>query len=388
MTGCIVGWAHSKFGRLEGEDIESLICGVASDAVADAGVEPEDVDAIYVGLFNNGFSAQDFPSSLVFQADERFRFKPATRVENACATGSAAIHQGLNLIEAKRARVVLVVGVEKMTATPGPEVGDILLGASYRKEDGEIEGGFAGVFATIAQRYFQKHGDQGDALARIAAKNHRNGCANPWAQIRKDLGYEFCREVSEKNPIVASPLKRTDCSLVTDGAAAVVLADMETALARDKAVVFRARSQVNEFLPMSRRDMTFLDGCARAWSQALDEAKLSVGDLSLVETHDCFTMAELMEYEAMGLTKPGEGARAVLEGWTEKDGRLPVNPSGGLKAKGHPIGATGVSMHVVASMQLRGEAGGMQVDGARLAGTFNMGGAAVANYVSILEPLR
>jgi acetyl-CoA C-acetyltransferase len=388
MAGCIVGWAHSRFGRLEGEDIESLICGVASDAVADAGVEPEDVDAIYVGLFNHGFSPQDFPSSLVFQADDRFRFKPATRVENACATGSAAIHQGLNLIEAKRGRVVLVVGVEKMTDTPGAEVGDILLGASYRKEDGEIEGGFAGVFATIAQRYYQKHGDQGDALARIAAKNHRNGCANPWAQIRKDLGYDFCREISEKNPIVASPLKRTDCSLVSDGAAAVVLADTETALALDKAVVFRARSQVNEFLPMSRRDMIFLDGCARAWSQALGEAKLSIGDLSLVETHDCFTMAELMEYEAMGLTKPGEGARAILEGWTEKDGRLPVNPSGGLKSKGHPIGATGVSMHVVASMQLRGEAGDMQVDGARLAGTFNMGGAAVANYVSILEPLR
>ena len=388
MTGCIVGWAHSRFGRLEGEDIESLICGVASDAVADAGVAPEDVDAIYVGLFNNGFSPQDFPASLVFQADGRFRFTPATRVENACATGSAAIHQGLNLIEAKRGRVVLVVGVEKMTDTPGPEVGDILLGASYRKEDGEIEGGFAGVFATIAQRYYQKHGDQSDALARIAAKNHRNGCANPWAQIRKDLGYDFCREISDKNPIVANPLKRTDCSLVSDGAAAVVLADTETALALDKAVVFRARSQVNEFLPMSRRDMTFLDGCARAWSQALDEARLSVDDLSLVETHDCFTMAELMEYEAMGLTKPGEGARAILEGWTEKDGRLPVNPSGGLKSKGHPIGATGVSMHVVASMQVRGEAGDMQVDGARLAGTFNMGGAAVANYVSILEPLR
>ena len=388
MTGCIVGWAHSRFGRLEGEDIESLISGVASEAVADAGVEPEDVDAIYVGLFNHGFSPQDFPSSLVFQADDRFRFTPATRVENACATGSAAIHQGLNLIEAKRGRVVLVVGVEKMTDTPGPEIGDILLGASYRKEDGEIEGGFAGVFATIAQRYYQKHGDQGDALARIAAKNHRNGCANPWAQIRKDLGYDFCREVSEKNPIVASPLKRTDCSLVSDGAAAVVLADLDTALALDKAVVFRARSQVNEFLPMSRRDMTFLDGCARAWSQALGEARVSLDDLSLVETHDCFTMAELMEYEAMGLTKPGEGARAILEGWTEKDGRLPVNPSGGLKSKGHPIGATGVSMHVVASMQLRGDAGGMQVEGARLAGIFNMGGAAVANYVSILEPLR
>ena len=185
MTGCIVGWAHSRFGRLEGEDLESLISTAAADAVTDAGVEPEDVDAIYVGLFNHGFSAQDFPSSLVIQADDRFRFTPATRVENACATGSAAIHQGLNLIEAKRGRIVLVVGVEKMTDTPGPEVGDILLGASYRKEDGEIEGGFAGVFATIAQRYYQKYGDQGEALARIAAKNHRNGCANPWAQIRR-----------------------------------------------------------------------------------------------------------------------------------------------------------------------------------------------------------
>ena len=388
MTGCIAGWAHSKFGRLEGEDVESLITGVAAEAVADAGIAPDDVDAVYVGLFNHGFSAQDFPASLVFQADDRFRFKPATRVENACATGSAAIHQGLDFIEAKRGRIVLAVGVEKMTDTPGPEVGDILLGASYRKEDAEVEGGFAGVFAAISQRYSQKYGDQGDALARIAAKNHRNGCANPWAHIRKDLGYDFCREVSDRNPIVASPLKRTDCSLVSDGAAAVVLADVETALALGKAVAFRARSQVNDFLPMSRRDVTFLDGCARAWSQALGDARLSIGDLSLVETHDCFTMAELMEYEAMGLTRPGEGGRAILEGWTEKDGRLPVNPSGGLKSKGHPIGATGVSMHVLASMQLRGEAGGMQIEDAQLAGAFNMGGVAVANYVSILEPLR
>lgn len=388
MTGCIVGWAHSKFGRLEGEDIESLISGVAASAIADAGLEPEAVDAIYVGLYNQGFSPQDFPSSLVFQAAEQLRYKPATRVENACATGSAAIHQGLNLIEAKRGRVVLVVGVEKMTATPGPQVGDILLSASYLKEDGAIEGGFTGVFANIAQRYYQKYGDKTDAIARIAAKNHRNGCDNPWAQIRKDLGYEFCREVSEKNPIVAGTLKRTDCSLVTDGAAAVVLADVETALTLDKAVVFRARSQVNEFLPMSRRDMTFLDGCARAWSQALGDARVSLDDLSLVETHDCFTIAELMEYEAMGLTAPGEGARAIEEGWTEKDGRLPVNPSGGLKSKGHPIGATGVSMHVVAAMQLQGAAGDMQIEGAKLAGVFNMGGASVANYVSILEPLR
>jgi len=176
--------------------------------------------------------------------------------------------------------------------------------------------------------------------------------------------------------------------MVSDGAAAVVLADTETALSLDKAVVFRARHHAYDFLPMGRRAMSFLDGCAAAWSGALEAGRLSLDDLSLVETHDCFTMAELMEYEAMGLAKPGEGGRVLEEGWTEKDGKLPVNPSGGLKSKGHPIGATGISMHVMTSMQLRGEAGDMQIPGAKLAGTFNMGGAAVANYVSILEPLR
>jgi acetyl-CoA C-acetyltransferase len=388
MTACIVGWAHTKFGKLENEDIESLIVRVAGDAVRDAGIAPGDIDAVYLGTFNGGFVRQDFPASLVFEADPAFRFKPATRVENACATGSAAIHQGLNAIAARRARTVLVVGVEKMTEVSGAEVGDILMRASYLKEDGAIEGGFAGVFGRITQQYFQRYGDQSDALARIAAKNHRNGAANPLAHIQKDLGYEFCRTVSDKNPFVAGPLKRTDCSLVSDGAAALVLADVDTALTLGKAVVFRAAEQVNDFLPMSKRDIVAFDGPALAWRRALHAAKLELADLSLVETHDCFTTAELIEYEAMGLTAQGEGARAILEGWTEKDGRLPVNPSGGLKAKGHPIGATGVSMHVLAAMQLTGTAGGIQVKDARLAGIFNMGGAAVANFVSILEPLR
>ena len=268
------------------------------------------------------------------------------------------------------------------------DVGRNLLRASYVREEAEVEGGFAGIFAQIAQRYFQQHGDQGDALARIAAKNHANGAGNPLAQIRKDLGYEFCRQPSEKNPIVAPPLRRTDCSPVSDGAAALVLADMDVGLAQDKAVVFRAAEQVNDFLPMSRRDPTKFEGCAVAWRRALESARLGLDDLSLVETHDCFTIAELIEYEAMGLTAPGQGARAIEEGWTEKTGKLPVNPSGGLKAKGHPIGATGVSMHVMASMQLMGDAGGMQIPDAKLAGIFNMGGTAVANYVSLLERLR
>ena len=187
---------------------------------------------------------------------------------------------------------------------------------------------------------------------------------------------------------VAGPLKRTDCSMISDGAAAVVLSDVNTALGMDKAVAFRATAHVNDILPMSKRDIIAFEGPELAWKKALSEARLGLEDLNFVETHDCFTSAELIEYEAMGLTGKGEGARAILEGWTEKDGKLPVNPSGGLKAKGHPIGATGVSMHVMTAMQLMGDANEMQIDGAKIAGVFNMGGAAVANYVSILERLR
>jgi acetyl-CoA C-acetyltransferase len=388
MTACIVGWAHTPFGRLDTETVESLIVRVANGALDDAGIAAADVDEILLGHFNAGFSPQDFTASLVLQASPDLRFKRATRVENACATGSAAVHQGLQAIEAKAARIVLVVGVEQMTTTPGPEIGRNLLKASYVREEADIAGGFAGIFGKIAGHYFQKYGDQSDALARIAAKNHRNGVGNPYAQLRKDLGFEFCRTESDKNPFVAGPLKRTDCSLVSDGAAALVLADVETALAMRKAVVFRAAEHVQDFLPMSRRDVLKFEGCAEAWKRALAGAGIALGDLSFAEVHDCFTIAELIEYEAMGLTPEGEGARAIAEGWTQKDGRLPINPSGGLKAKGHPIGATGVSMHALCAMQLCGAAGDMQIKDARLGGLFNMGGTAVANYVSILERIK
>jgi acetyl-CoA C-acetyltransferase len=388
MAACIVGWAHTAFGRLEGETLESLITRVSSDAMADAGIAPTDIDEIVLGHFNAGFSPQDFTASLVLEAAPQLRFKRATRVENACATGSAAVHQGLKAIAAKDARLVLVVGAEQMTTTPPPEIAANLLKASYVREEAAIEGGFAGIFGRIAALYFQTYGDQLDALARIAAKNHRNGVANPYAQIRKDLGYDFCRQQSEKNPVVAGPLKRTDCSPVSDGAAALVLADVETALALRKAIAFRAAEHVQDFLPMSRRDVLKFEGCAEAWRRALARARIGLTELSLVETHDCFTIAELIEYEAMGLAPRGQGSRAIAEGWTEKDGRLPVNPSGGLKAKGHPIGATGVSMHALAAMQLSGSAGDMQVKDARLVGIFNMGGTSVANYVSILEPIK
>src|SRR6516162_9326171 len=336
MTACIVGWAHTPFGKLADESVESLIVKVAGEALADAGIAAKDVDEIVLGHFNAGFSPQDFTASLVLQASPDLRFKRASRVENACATGSAAVHQGLKSIAAKSARVVLVVGVEQMTTTPGPEIGRNLLKASYVREEADIDGGFAGIFGKIAALYFQRWGDQSDALAMIAAKNHKNGVANPYAQMRKDFGYEFCRVESEKNPLVAGPLKRTDCSLVSDGAAALVLTDAETAKTMKKAVNFRATAHAQDFLPMSKRDILQFEGCTVAWQRALQKAGVALTDLSFVETHDCFTVAELIEYEAMGLTPKGQGARAILEGWTQKDGKLPVNPSGGLKAKGHP----------------------------------------------------
>jgi len=389
MSAAIVGWAHTPFGKQDAETIESLIVRVTTDALIDAGITADQVDEIVLGHFNAGFSAQDFTASLVLQADPALRFKPATRVENACATGSAAVQQGVRAIKAGAARIVLVVGVEQMTTTPGPEIGKNLLKASYLAEEGDTQGGFAGVFGGIAAAYFQRHGDQSDALAMIAAKNHRNGVDNPYAQMRKDLGYAFCREESAKNPYVAGPLKRTDCSLVSDGAAAIVLADEETALTMRRAVGFRGMSHVQDFLPLSKRDILKFEGGALAWKKALSAAGVALDDLSFVETHDCFTIAELIEYEAMGLTREGDGARAIKEGWTQKDGKLPVNVSGGLKAKGHPIGATGVSMHVLSAMQLVGEAPeGMQLKDARLGGIFNMGGSAVANYVSVLERIK
>jgi len=389
MTASIVGWAHTPFGKLEQETVESLIVRVATDAMVDAGIAPGDVDEIVLGHFNAGFSEQDFTASLVLQADPGLRFKPATRVENACATGSAAVHQAIKAIRAGAARVVLVVGVEQMTRTPGPEVGKNLLKASYLPEDGDTVGGFAGVFGKIAEQYFQRYGDQSDALAMIAAKNHKNAVANPYAHMRKDLGFEYCRSEGGKNPFVAGPLKRSDCSLVSDGAAALVITDAETAKAMRKAVSFKATAHAQDFLPMSKRNIIDFEGCSVAWTRALQTAEVKPSDLSFVETHDCFTIAELIEYEAMGLTPKGQGARAIKEGWTQKDGKLPVNLSGGLKAKGHPIGATGVSMHVISAMQLTGQAPeGMQLKNPRLAGIFNMGGAAVANHVSILEVAR
>ena len=388
MAACIVGWGHSKFGRLDHECLESLIVGVSRQALADAAIEAAEVDGMWLGNLNGGFVPETFCSSLVLQADDGLRWKPATRVENACASGAAAIFSALNAIEAGQCRIALVVGAEKMTAVSGEVVTRVLGAASYVKEEAAQGLTFPGIFAQMATTYFSRYGDHAATLAQIAAKNYANGVTNPWAHIRKDVGFDFCNTISDKNPLIAAPLRKTDCSLVSDGAAALVIVDASLLSRFKRAVQFRARSHISDFLPMSRRDVVSFAGPQRAWHSAYQQAGCSVDDLSFAEVHDCFTIAELLAYEAMGLAPSGEGRRVVDDGTVFADGRLPINRSGGLKAKGHPIGATGVSMHVIAAMQLCGEAGAMQLAGPQLAGVFNMGGSAVANYVSILEAVR
>ena len=381
----IIGWGHTPFGKLDAADGEQLIRDAVEPALQTAGLEAADIDGIFVGHFNSGFVPQDFSASLVALAVPGLRHVPAVRLENACATGSAAIWAALDAVKSGRVRHALVVGFEIMNAVPGPVIAQTLLRCSYVKEEGTTPAGFAGVFGRIAGGYFERFGDQSDALAAIAAKNHANGVHNPHAHMRRDLGFDFCRNPSDKNPFVAGPLKRSDCSLVSDGAAALVISSTPVGSAKVPAVRWRSHTQVNDYLPLSRRDPTRLEGAALAWRRGLEAARLTLDDLGFVETHDCFTIAELLEYEAMGLAPHGQGARAILDGVTRKDGRLPVNPSGGLKSRGHPIGATGVSQHVMAAMQLTGTAGDMQVGTGKPGAVFNMGGAAVANYLSVLE---
>lgn len=384
-NACIVGWGHTPFGKLDNCDLEQLIRDAVQPALDSAGLEPADIDGIFVGHFNAGFVGQDFTAALPAVAIPEFRHTPSMRTENACATGSAAIWAALDAMAAGRMKRTLVIGMEKMNGLKTPEVAATLIKCSYVKEEGADPAGFAGIFGGIATQYFERYGDQSDALAAIAAKNHSNGMHNPYAHMRRDFGFDFCRTPSDKNPFVSGPLKRSDCSLVSDGAAALVLSTEPLSGASVAPVRWRSRTQVNDFLPMSRRDPTKFEGAAMAWQRGLVDASASLGDLSFVETHDCFTIAELLEYEAMGLAPQGQGARVILDGVTRKDGRLPVNPSGGLKSKGHPIGATGVSQHVMAAMQLSGTAGGMQVPGASLGAVFNMGGSGVASYLSILQ---
>lgn len=382
----IVGWGHTPFGRFDALGIEELIHAATKEALAAAGIEGKDVDAVWLGHFNSGLIRDSFCSSMVLSADPGLRFKPATRCENACATGSAAVYAAIDAVRSGRVRVALVVGAEKMTSLDTAGVAHALGGAGYLKDEAHFT--FPEIFARYAHAYAAVYADPVEAMAHIAVKNHENALRNPLAQMKRELTLDYCLNPSEKNPVIAPPLKVTDCSLISDGAAALVIVADDMLSDFPKAAGFRAFQQVNDYLPMAAKDPIAFAGPRRAIAQAYAQAGITVDDLSLAEVHDCFTIAELMMVEALGVAAPGSGYKAVIDGATRRGGKLPMNLSGGLKAKGHAIGATGVSMHVMAARQLLGEAGEMQLPGASLAMTVNMGGDAVATYASILEPIK
>ncbi|WPN57284.1 MULTISPECIES: acetyl-CoA acetyltransferase [unclassified Pseudomonas] len=384
----IVAAAHSRFGRLDGSTLEDLIVQVTREALADAAIDASEVDALFLGHFNSGMVADGFPSSLMLQADAGLRFKPATRCENACASGSAAIHAGINAILSGSAELVLIVGAEKMTSNSTAEVTKALTGAGYQNAAQEAGLSFPQLFGLAAQQYRDRYQCPMASMAAIATKNHSNAMANPLAQMHRVMDFEHCNNVSKTNPYVAQALRLTDCSLISDGAAAIVLASSRRARQFRREVLIRSVAQVNDFLPIAQRDIIAFEGPRRAIYAALREANVTLGDLSFAEVHDCFTIAELLIYEAMGLAPRGEGHRALDDGIVRVGGRLPVNLSGGLKAKGHPVGATGVSMHAMAFWQLTGEPVGLAVPNPEFGLLFNMGGMAVANYASVLQAHR
>jgi len=383
----ITGSGHTQFGKLQ-DTLESLIVEAAREALTEAAVSPQDIDAVFLGHFNSGLVPDGFAASLIHQTAPELRFVPAARCENACASGAAAIHAGLNAIRAGRARRVLVVGAEKMTHRTTEDVTTALAGAGYQNDPSEASLSFPQVFARLASAYAERYGDPSEAMARIAAKNHAHAMANPLAHMHRPLSFEACNTVSEKNPLIAPPLRLSDCSLITDGAAAVVLSAESVSRDAPRRVRVAAAEHVSDYLPMSRRDVLAFEGPRRAIAAAYATAGIHVDDLDFAEVHDCFTIAELLIYEAMGLTDSGHGADALASGRVFADGHTPVNLSGGLKAKGHPVGATGVSMHVLGFRQLTGQAGAMQRAGAELGLLFNMGGAAVANYATVLTADR
>jgi acetyl-CoA C-acetyltransferase len=382
----IAGWGHTRFEK-SASSLEELIVSATTQAIHHAGIEPTEIDEIYLGNFNAGMNALAFPSSLALQADPQLWGKPSTRVENACASGSAAIHLGIRAILAGTARTVLVVGAEKMTERPPDIVGEALLGADYELAGQRSQTGFAQLFADVAEVYKSRYGDPGDTLAKIAAKSHRQGSLNPLAHLQKDLSEAFCRDVSNQNPIVAGMLRRTDCSPISDGAAAVVLttAARTSSSARTTGVRIDGIGHANDILPKHQRDPLAFAATEAAWHQAMSMAGTDTFGLSFIELHDCFTIAELVLYEVLGVAARGRGGEAINDAVVTPTGSLPVNVSGGLKAKGHPVGATGVSQHVMAAMQLTNTAGRLQLPDPERGAVQNMGGLGIANYATVLS---
>jgi len=377
----IIGVGMTKWGELWAKSLRTIFTETALLALADAGVDK--IDSMVVGCMSSGlFVGQEHLSSLL--ADDLGRIPvPAARVESACSSGGLALRQGFMEVASGMSDIVLVGGVEKMTDVTGCEATYALGTAADQEYEGYHGLTFPGLYAMMAVDHMHRHGTTREQLAMVAVKNHDNGSKNPLAQFP----FKITVEGVLNSVLVADPLRILDCSPITDGAAAVVLVPADLARKMKKPAVRIAGSgQATDTIALSsRRDLSWLESTHLAAAKALAMAGRKVQDIHLFEVHDCFTIAEIMVTEALGLVEKGRGGKAVEEGLTARGGRFPVNPSGGLKAKGHPVGATGVAQAVEIVKQLRGEAGDRQIKGAKLGLAQNMGGTGGSSVVHVFE---
>jgi acetyl-CoA C-acetyltransferase len=377
----IIGVGMTKWGELWDKSLRTIFAETALLAIEDAGVDK--IDSLVVGCMSSGlFVGQEHLSSLL--ADYLGRAPVgAARVESACASGGLALRQGFIEVASGISDVVLVGGVEKMTDVTGCEATYALGTAADQEYEGYHGLTFPGLYAMMAVAHMHRYGTTRKQLAMVAVKNHDNGSRNPLAQFP----FKITVEAVLGSVLVADPLRILDCSPITDGAAAVVLCPADMAREMKKPAVRIAGSgQATDSIALSsRKDIAWLESTRVAAGKALAMAGRKIEDVDLFEVHDCFTIAEIMVTEALGLVEKGKGGRAVEEGLTARDGRFPVNPSGGLKAKGHPVGATGVAQAVEIVKQLRGDAGDRQVKGARRGLAQNMGGTGGSSVVHVFE---
>ncbi len=379
----IIGAGHTRFGVLEAGPRALLATAVAeSFASVDRNLERNQVAEAYLATL--GFGGWQIGNASTVLAEEAGLIGiPVTRIENACASGGFAIRAAVRAVERGDRDVVLVAGLEKMTDVPNARR-RYWLGVSGDTEWERLAGlTFAGVYGLLASRYLADHRLGPEALAEVAVKNHDNGRLNPNAQFRKALR----RDDVLGAPRVAEPLGLYDCCPVSDGAAALLIARGDIASRfTDTPVYVDGTGAGSDYLAVQERErFTHLDATRRAAEEAFREARAERKGISLLEVHDCFTIAELLALEDLGFAGHGEAAALTLSGETRRTGRLPVNPDGGLKAKGHPIGATGVSQAYEAFVQLRRQAGARQVPGAERALTHNVGGSGASATVTLLS---
>jgi acetyl-CoA C-acetyltransferase len=381
----IIGVGCTKFGERWDDSLRDLVVEAGVSAIEDSNLSGEDIDALYIGNMSGGrFVEQEHIGALIADCAGLARLHiPSTRVEAACASGGLALRQAVLAVASGYHDVVIAAGAEKMTDVSSGTAADALAAAADREWECFFGATFPALYAMIARLHMRRYGTTREQLSQVAVKNHHHGCLNPIAQYHMEITAEDVL----KSPMVADPLHVLDCSPITDGAAAVVL--MPTELAKkyaDTPIKIIGSAQASDTLALhDRRDLTTLDATVHAARSAFSQAKLLPKDIDLAEVHDCFTIGEILAIEDLGLVEKGLGGKAAVDGTTCLGGKMPINTSGGLKACGHPVGATGIKQAYEIALQLRGEAGKRQVDEAEIGLAHNVGGSGGTAIVHIFS---